>query len=321
MPPPGTTTTDAWVNRGGLAGSQRKPALDVFGGSLGVGMILAVLAACLAGTCAGAQRVVDDGLDRTGTPAALRAAPETAVELLGVAWQFLRRFHRLADVVVAEDVAGADNHEPSSLPRCSIIDSDPRRAAQRQNRSFEAIPNFLFNLERIQVRPVAADQTRSVKTWPGSPRKGRPSITATAAISPAAIATAIRAPAIERITHAVGRGMTRPTCRVEAVVMIGGTASVWAGSIASRSSSESLPIRRGRQEQVEEHRGHSDCDNQAYGAGHASFRVICDTKIEPFLLSSRPMEAARSLNIQAECEIFRAERSFRREDPVRKVRS
>lgn len=112
-----------------------------------MGVILAVLAAGLAGTCARAQRVVDDGLDRTGTPATLCAAPETAVELLGAAWQFLRRFHRLTDVVVAEDVAGADNHEPANLPRCSIIDSDPRRAVQRQNRSFEAIPNYLFNLE------------------------------------------------------------------------------------------------------------------------------------------------------------------------------
>lgn len=135
------------MNRGDLAGSQRKPALDVFGGSLGVGMILAVLAAGLAGTRARAQRLVDDGLDRAGTPAALRAAAETAVELLGTAWQFLRRFHRLTDVAIAEDVAGADNHEPANLPRCSMIDSDPRRATQRQNTSFEAIPNCVFNLE------------------------------------------------------------------------------------------------------------------------------------------------------------------------------
>ena len=59
---------------------------------------------------AGAQRFVDDGLDRARATAALRAATEAAIELLGVAWKILRTLDGTADVAVAQHVTGTDDH-------------------------------------------------------------------------------------------------------------------------------------------------------------------------------------------------------------------
>jgi hypothetical protein len=64
-----------------------------------------------AGLGAGAQRLVDDGLDGTRASSALGAATEASVNLLGVSGQILRSAHGITDVVIAKHVTGTDNHK------------------------------------------------------------------------------------------------------------------------------------------------------------------------------------------------------------------
>ena len=84
---------------------------------------VAVRAAGAAGLGAGAQRLIDDGLDRTRATSALRAASEAAVELLGVSGKMLRTLDDTADIVVAKHVAGTNNH----LNSRPIGDAEPFR--------------------------------------------------------------------------------------------------------------------------------------------------------------------------------------------------
>ena len=71
---------------------------------------LAVRTAGTTGLGAGAERIIDDGLDGARAAAALGAATEAAVELLGIAGKVLRTLDDTADIVVAKHVAGTDNH-------------------------------------------------------------------------------------------------------------------------------------------------------------------------------------------------------------------
>jgi hypothetical protein len=64
-----------------------------------------------AGLGASTERLVDNGLDGARASATLGAAPETAINLLGIARKLLSGTDGAADIVVAEDVAGTDNHE------------------------------------------------------------------------------------------------------------------------------------------------------------------------------------------------------------------
>ena len=73
--------------------------------------LAAVRASGAAGLGAGAEGVINDGLDSTRASATLGAATESAVDLLGVARQLFRRVDGVTDIVVAENVAGANNHE------------------------------------------------------------------------------------------------------------------------------------------------------------------------------------------------------------------
>ena len=75
-----------------------------------VTMAAAVRTAGAAGLGAGAQRLVDDGLDGARATAALGAASETTINLLGVAGKMLRAFDGTADIVVAKHVTGTDDH-------------------------------------------------------------------------------------------------------------------------------------------------------------------------------------------------------------------
>ena len=59
---------------------------------------------------AGAKGFVDDGLDGARAAAAFGAAAKAPIELLGVPRKDVCRLHGVADVVIAEDVAGTDNH-------------------------------------------------------------------------------------------------------------------------------------------------------------------------------------------------------------------
>jgi hypothetical protein len=71
----------------------------------------AVRASGLAGLGAGTESVVNDSLDGAGTSATFSAATEAAIELLGIAWKVFRGVHGIADIVVAKDVAGTNNHK------------------------------------------------------------------------------------------------------------------------------------------------------------------------------------------------------------------
>ena len=78
-------------------------------------MGMAVRATRLAGPGAGAERLVDDALDGAGATAAFGAATETAVDLLGVPWKLVRSVDGMADVVVAQDVTGTNDHEKTAV--------------------------------------------------------------------------------------------------------------------------------------------------------------------------------------------------------------
>lgn len=65
----------------------------------------------MAGLGAAAERLIDDVLDSARAAAAFGAAAETAVDLLGMARKVFRDIDGVADIVVAEDVAGTNNHE------------------------------------------------------------------------------------------------------------------------------------------------------------------------------------------------------------------
>lgn len=72
---------------------------------------MAVRAAGAAGLGAGTERFIDDGLDGARTATAFGAATEAAVDLLWIARQVRRRADGIADIVVADDVTGTDDHE------------------------------------------------------------------------------------------------------------------------------------------------------------------------------------------------------------------
>jgi hypothetical protein len=80
---------------------------------------LTVRAAGTAGLGAGAERLVDDGLDGARTAAAFGAAAEATIELLGVPGQIFRALDGTADIVVGQDVTGTNDHERGTLIRAA----------------------------------------------------------------------------------------------------------------------------------------------------------------------------------------------------------
>jgi hypothetical protein len=70
-----------------------------------------VRAADMARPRARSQRLVDDGLDGPRAATAFRAAAEAAIELLGASRKIVSRAYGLTNIMVAQDVAGTDNHE------------------------------------------------------------------------------------------------------------------------------------------------------------------------------------------------------------------
>jgi len=75
----------------------------------------AMRASGAAGLGARTEGVVNDSFDGTGTSATFGAATEAAIELLGIAWKAFRGVDGIADIVVAEDVAGTNNHKDGGL--------------------------------------------------------------------------------------------------------------------------------------------------------------------------------------------------------------
>ena len=76
---------------------------------------LAVRAAGAAGLGASPQSLVDDGLEGARAPAAFGATSETAIDLLGATRQVIGTADGVADIVVAKDVAGTNNHKTAGL--------------------------------------------------------------------------------------------------------------------------------------------------------------------------------------------------------------
>ena len=70
-----------------------------------------VPASRLTGVRAGSQRIIDDGLDRPRTTAAFRTAAQAVIDMLGVPQHIVSSIDGIADIVVAKDVAGTNNHE------------------------------------------------------------------------------------------------------------------------------------------------------------------------------------------------------------------
>jgi hypothetical protein len=73
-------------------------------------LVVAVRASSTAGLGTSAERLIDDGLDGARTAAALSAAAETVIDLLGTTREIVRMGDRVAHIVVAEDVTGTNNH-------------------------------------------------------------------------------------------------------------------------------------------------------------------------------------------------------------------
>jgi len=71
---------------------------------------MAVRATNAAGLGAGAERFVDDGFDGPRAAAAFGAATETAIDLLGVPHCIAGLSDGGANIVVADKVAGTDDH-------------------------------------------------------------------------------------------------------------------------------------------------------------------------------------------------------------------
>jgi hypothetical protein len=89
----------------------------------------AVRAAGTAGPGASAKSLVDNSFNGARASAAFGAATEAAVNLLGIARKVFGGPDGMADVVVAEDVAGTNNHKGDGLIGDTV---EPVRYLRRQ---------------------------------------------------------------------------------------------------------------------------------------------------------------------------------------------
>ena len=93
---------------------------------------------------AGAERLVDDGLDGARATAALCSAAEAAINLLGATGKRGRRIHYITNIMVAEDVTETNNHENEQAFRVmrnsrSYLDGAVSDANEKPH--FQVIPN------------------------------------------------------------------------------------------------------------------------------------------------------------------------------------
>ena len=124
-------------SEGFLAGRERE-GRDGFLRGLIVGRVATVRATGAALLGAGAERFVDDGLDGARAAAAFGAAAEATVNLFRIAQQVRSCTHGTSDIVVAQDVAGTDNHETAKTlgdATSSIFKSATR--CKRKSRIFK----------------------------------------------------------------------------------------------------------------------------------------------------------------------------------------
>jgi hypothetical protein len=74
-----------------------------------------VRAAGTAGLGAGTESLINDGFDGARASATFGAAAEATINLLGMARKVFSGPDGVADIVVAEDVAGTNNHKGGGL--------------------------------------------------------------------------------------------------------------------------------------------------------------------------------------------------------------
>ena len=116
---------------------------------------LAVRASGKTGLGTRTQRFLDNGLDGTRATAAFGAAPETSIDLLGIAGKVFRSAYRATDIVVGQDVAGTNDHEKGGPvwlydSGSVIFDIEEPERMQKEKPHFEAIPNWPSrSLERL----------------------------------------------------------------------------------------------------------------------------------------------------------------------------
>ena len=72
---------------------------------------------------AGTECLFDDGVDGACATTAISAATKAAIELLGISQQGPAAVHGIADVMVAEDVTGTNDH----LEAGRVCDASGRR--------------------------------------------------------------------------------------------------------------------------------------------------------------------------------------------------
>ena len=94
------------------AGRERELGLDRF-----LGRLMGVWATGAAGLGAGTESLVDDGLDGPRAAAALGTAAKAAIKLFRIARQRSAGAHGTTDIMVAEDVAGTDDHRKGGSGR------------------------------------------------------------------------------------------------------------------------------------------------------------------------------------------------------------
>jgi hypothetical protein len=110
----------------------------------------------------GAERFVHDALDGVHAAAALPAAAEAAMDLAGRARGPTFGMHGAADIVVTEDVAGADDHL-SSIQRIQLSNSELQSQKQKENLQFQLIPNSPGRFDVAQ-KP-RTNRTRNAVLW------------------------------------------------------------------------------------------------------------------------------------------------------------
>ena len=117
--------------------ARRPPAIEL--GTLEKSGRLPVRAA-VASRFGGIERLVHDLADGAGAAAALGAATETAIDLPGRARPRLRRDGG-ADIVVAQNIAGADDHEVNMVPN-RHFDTAPTAHRQKKSTDFTGSLNW-----------------------------------------------------------------------------------------------------------------------------------------------------------------------------------
>jgi hypothetical protein len=122
----------------GFSAGRKRESRGSFLRGLVVGSVAAVRATGAAFLGAGAERFVNDGLDGARAPAAFGAAAEATVNLFRISRQVRGCADSITDVVVAQNVAGTDDHETAKTlgdATSSIFKSATR--CKRKSRIFK----------------------------------------------------------------------------------------------------------------------------------------------------------------------------------------